>query len=134
MGPENQDFLGPEMAKSLASAIWAPKKWDFQGPPLPVGWILDLPPSKSLNPSAWRKIAWYLLFDIFQNFRFKKILSYVTKNLHVVLMNWPNKYVLLIKKQIMKNEIFLSGIPKSIFCGLSTSHANGCKQLQSPDE
>jgi hypothetical protein len=35
--PENQEFLGPEMASSrLASAIWAPKTQDFQGPPLPM--------------------------------------------------------------------------------------------------
>ncbi len=26
MGPEIETFLGPEMAKSEASAIWAPKK------------------------------------------------------------------------------------------------------------
>ncbi len=34
--PENEDFLGPEMAMSEASAIWAQKSLDFQGPPLPM--------------------------------------------------------------------------------------------------
>jgi hypothetical protein len=29
VGPENQDFLGPEMATSEASAIWAQKSNNF---------------------------------------------------------------------------------------------------------
>jgi hypothetical protein len=30
VSPENQDFLGPEMATSKARAIWAQKSRDFQ--------------------------------------------------------------------------------------------------------
>jgi hypothetical protein len=36
-GPENRDFLGPEMATSEASEChWAQKSRDFQDPPLPM--------------------------------------------------------------------------------------------------
>ncbi len=44
--PENRDFLGPEMAKSEACAIWARKSRDLQVPPCPMARIMDLPPSK----------------------------------------------------------------------------------------
>jgi hypothetical protein len=47
-----ETFLDPEMATSEASAIWAQKSPDFQGPPLPMAWVMDLPPSESLSPSA----------------------------------------------------------------------------------
>jgi hypothetical protein len=47
-----ETFLGPEMATSEASAIWAQKSRDFQGPPLPMARIMDLPPSESLSPST----------------------------------------------------------------------------------
>jgi hypothetical protein len=33
--------MGPEMATSEASAIWAKKSQDFQGPPLPLGRVMD---------------------------------------------------------------------------------------------
>ncbi len=36
-------FLGPEMAKSEATAIWAQKSRDFQGPPLPMARVKDCP-------------------------------------------------------------------------------------------
>ncbi len=49
VGPENQKFLGPEMATSEVSAIWAPKRWDSQGQRLPVVQIMDLPPIKIIN-------------------------------------------------------------------------------------
>ncbi len=40
-GPENLDFLGPEMAMSKASAIWDQKSLDFQGPSLPMALVMD---------------------------------------------------------------------------------------------
>jgi hypothetical protein len=52
VGPENQDFFGPEMGKREARAILTQKSWDFQGSPLPMARVMDFPPSKSLNPSA----------------------------------------------------------------------------------
>jgi hypothetical protein len=45
-------FLGPEMATSEGSAMWAQKSRDFHGPPLPMARVMDLPPSKSLSPCA----------------------------------------------------------------------------------
>jgi hypothetical protein len=40
-------FFGCDIAMSTASAIWALKNLDFQGPPLPMARVMDLPPSKS---------------------------------------------------------------------------------------
>jgi hypothetical protein len=55
LGPENRDFLGPEMAMSEASVIWAQKSGDFKGPPFLMAWVMDLPASKSLSPNAiWK--------------------------------------------------------------------------------
>ncbi len=45
-------FLGPEMEMSNGSAIWAQKSHDIQSLPLSMAWVMDLPPSKSLSPSA----------------------------------------------------------------------------------
>ncbi len=50
--PKIETFLDPEMATGKASAIWAQKSRDFQGPPLPLAQVMDLPPSKPLSPSA----------------------------------------------------------------------------------
>jgi hypothetical protein len=33
VGPDMETFLGPEMATSVASAIWAQKSWDFRAHP-----------------------------------------------------------------------------------------------------
>ncbi len=49
VGPEIETFLGPEIAMS---DILAQKSRNFQGPHLSVVRVMDLPPSKSLNPSA----------------------------------------------------------------------------------
>jgi hypothetical protein len=44
--------VGPEMATTEASVIWAQKSQDFQGhPPLPSTRVMDLPPIKLVNPS-----------------------------------------------------------------------------------
>jgi hypothetical protein len=43
------------MATSEASAIRATRSLDFQGSPLPMARVIDLPPSKSLSPSAMYK-------------------------------------------------------------------------------
>jgi hypothetical protein len=51
IGPENRDFLGSEVATSKASASWA-RKEIFRAHPLPIARVMDLPPSKSLSPSA----------------------------------------------------------------------------------
>jgi hypothetical protein len=40
-----ESILGPDMATSEASAIWAQKSRDFQGPPLPMALVMDLSPS-----------------------------------------------------------------------------------------
>ncbi len=45
-----ETFLGSEMASSAVSAIFAQKSQDFQGPPLPMARLTDLPPSKSVRP------------------------------------------------------------------------------------
>ncbi len=47
VGPEIKTFWGPEMAMSEASTIWAQKSRDFQGPPLPMAWVMDFPASQS---------------------------------------------------------------------------------------
>jgi hypothetical protein len=52
VGPENRDFFGPWNGTSKASAIWAQKSQDFQGPPLPMPQIMMLHPSKPLSISA----------------------------------------------------------------------------------
>ncbi len=39
--PANWDFMGPEMATSEASAIWAQKSLDFQGQTLQVVLVMD---------------------------------------------------------------------------------------------
>ncbi len=45
VGPENRDFLGPELARSEASFVWVQKSRDFfQSPPLPMARVMDLPP------------------------------------------------------------------------------------------
>ncbi len=44
--------VGPKIATSKASAIWAQKSQRFQGPPLPMARVMNLPTSKSLSPSA----------------------------------------------------------------------------------
>ncbi len=49
VGPENRDFFGPWNGTSKASAIWGQKIRDFQGPPLPMPWVMMLHPSKSLH-------------------------------------------------------------------------------------
>ncbi len=41
--------VGPEMAMSEGSAIWDQKSQDFQGPPLPMAHVMNLPASKSLS-------------------------------------------------------------------------------------
>ncbi len=50
VGPENRDFLGPEMAtsKALLVAISGPKKLDFQAPPLLLPLVMDLTRLKSI--------------------------------------------------------------------------------------
>ncbi len=47
MGPENGDFFGPWNGTSEASAIWAQKSRDFQGPPLPMPRVMMLHPCTS---------------------------------------------------------------------------------------
>jgi hypothetical protein len=42
-----ETFSGPERATNEANAIWAQKRRDFQGPPLP---IMDFPPIKIIKP------------------------------------------------------------------------------------
>ena len=49
MGPENWGFLGPWNATSKTIAIWAPKIWNFQGPPLPIAQVIYLPASKPIQ-------------------------------------------------------------------------------------
>ncbi len=44
VGPEKRDFLDLEMTTSEASAIWVQKAEIFQGPPLPIVRVMDLPP------------------------------------------------------------------------------------------
>jgi hypothetical protein len=44
-----ETFLGPKMAISKASAICSPKSQDFQGPPLPMALVMDLPLSKFIK-------------------------------------------------------------------------------------
>jgi hypothetical protein len=61
VGLENQDFMGPEMATSEASAIWAQKSGDFQGSPLPMARVMDLPSSNSLRPSSKKTDALVIL-------------------------------------------------------------------------
>jgi hypothetical protein len=46
---EMDTFLGSEMATSEASAIGAQKSPDFQGPPVPIPQVMDLPASKPLR-------------------------------------------------------------------------------------
>jgi hypothetical protein len=46
---EMETFFGPEMATSEASAIWTQKSRDFQGPPLSMPQVMDLPASKPLR-------------------------------------------------------------------------------------
>jgi hypothetical protein len=36
VGPENRDFLGPDMPTRETSVFWAQKSRDFQGPALPM--------------------------------------------------------------------------------------------------
>ncbi len=56
-----------EMATSVASAIWAQKIRDFQGPTLTMAWVMDLPASKSLSPSAiWKTDT--LVFFMYMSF------------------------------------------------------------------
>jgi hypothetical protein len=43
LGPENQDFYGPEMATYEVSIILAQKSRDFLGPPLSMARVMDLP-------------------------------------------------------------------------------------------
>ncbi len=50
---KTETFLGPEMATSEVLVAFRPKKSrDFQGPPLPMARVMDLPQSQSLSPSA----------------------------------------------------------------------------------
>jgi hypothetical protein len=44
--------VGPKIATSKTSAIWAQKSQDFQAPPLPMAQVMDLLTSKSLSTSA----------------------------------------------------------------------------------
>jgi hypothetical protein len=55
VGLKSKTFLGSEIATSTASAIWALKNLDFQGPPLPMARVMDSPPSKSLSPKSTYK-------------------------------------------------------------------------------
>ncbi len=41
-----------QQGEGEASAIWAQKSWDFQGPPLPMPQVMILQPSKPLSTSA----------------------------------------------------------------------------------
>ncbi len=52
VSPENRKFFGPWNGTSEASAIWAQKSLDFQGPPLPMPRVMMLHPSKPLSISA----------------------------------------------------------------------------------
>ncbi len=52
VGRGNRDFLGPDMAKSEASAIWAQKCRDFQGPPIPMALVMVLFALKSSKKST----------------------------------------------------------------------------------
>jgi len=53
-------FWGPEMATSKASAIWAPKSRDFQGPPLltPRVWTCTHP-NHNVEPHIIKQADWY---------------------------------------------------------------------------
>ncbi len=64
-----ETFLGPEMATSKASAIWAQESQDFQCPPLPMAQVMNLPPSKVQAPyiktgTLVILCTWVLLVDI----------------------------------------------------------------------
>jgi hypothetical protein len=58
VGPENYDFLCPEMAMSEASTILVQKSQDFQGPTLPMAQVMDFPRSKSLCPKRHIKSSY----------------------------------------------------------------------------
>jgi hypothetical protein len=44
-----ETFLGPEMATSEVSVIWARKSLDFQGPPLPMPRVMDVTRLKTIK-------------------------------------------------------------------------------------
>ncbi len=46
VGLVNRDFLGPWNGMSEVNAIWAQHILDFQGSPLPMAFVMDLPPSR----------------------------------------------------------------------------------------
>ncbi len=57
-GPWKSRLFGPWNGTSEASAIWAQKSWDFQGPPLPMPRVMMLHPSKPLRTAP--KNNWYI--------------------------------------------------------------------------